>query len=81
MQEKTLYNTKYNTMYNMKTVTRTRKIGGSLVVTIPKEIVKEETLVEGELVEINVEKIKKDFFGVLKGIGRMTKEDELDTHE
>lgn len=61
----------------MKTLTRTRGIGGSLVVTIPKEIVKEELLCEGELVEIQVEKVKKDFFGALKGIGSFTKEDEL----
>ncbi len=61
----------------MKTLTRTRGIGGSLVVTIPKEIVKEELLSEGELVEIQVEKVKKDFFGALKGVGSFTKEDEL----
>lgn len=63
----------------MKALTRTRAIGGSLIVTIPKEIVKEESLKENELVEIEVEKIKKDGFGLFKGIGRFTKEDELDT--
>ncbi|MBS3080780.1 AbrB/MazE/SpoVT family DNA-binding domain-containing protein [Candidatus Pacearchaeota archaeon] len=61
----------------MKTLTRTRIVGGSLVVTIPKEIVKEESLQEGELVEIEVSKVKKDFFGVLKGIGHFTKEDKF----
>lgn len=65
----------------MRAVARARKIGGSLVVTIPKEIVKEESIQEGEAVEIEVEKIKKDFFGALKGIGKFTEEDELDTHE
>jgi len=64
----------------MKTLTRTRAIGGSLVVTIPKEIVREEFLKEGELVEIEVKKTKKDFFGALKGIGSFTKEDELMGH-
>ena len=54
----------------MKTLTRTRAIGGSLVVTIPKEIVKEESLTENELVEIDVEKIKKSGFGMFRGIGR-----------
>lgn len=61
----------------MKTITRTRAIGGSIVVTIPKEIVKEESLKEGELVEIEVSKIKKDYFGALKGIGRFTKGDKF----
>jgi len=61
----------------MKILTRTRSVGGSLMVTIPKEIVKEELLIEGELVELEVEKVKKDFFGSLKGIGPFTKQDEL----
>ena len=65
----------------MKAVTRARKIGGSLIVTIPKEIVKEENIKEGELVQIDVEKIKKSYFGALKGVGKFTKKDELDTHE
>ena len=63
----------------MKILTRTRPIGGSLVVTIPKEIIREESIQAGELIEIEVEKVKKDFFGALKGIGSFTKADELDT--
>ena len=63
----------------MKTITRTRAVGGSLVVTIPKEIVREEDLKENELVEIQIGKVKRDFFGAFKGIGPFTKEDELDT--
>lgn len=59
------------------TLTTTRKIGGSLMVTIPKEIVVEENLREGEIVKIEVKKIRKDFFGALKGIGPFTKDDEL----
>lgn len=64
----------------METITRTRKVGGSLVVTLPKEIVKEEGLREGEAVKIQVEKVKKDYFGALKGMRSFTKEDEFDTH-
>ena len=30
----------------MKAVTRTKKVGGSIMVTIPKEIVKEENIIE-----------------------------------
>ena len=65
----------------MESIVRTRKVGGSLTVTLPKEIVKEEALQEGELVTINVKKAKKCYFGAAKGIGPFTKEDELNTHE
>ncbi|HLC74611.1 MAG TPA: AbrB/MazE/SpoVT family DNA-binding domain-containing protein [Candidatus Nanoarchaeia archaeon] len=61
----------------MKTVARTRSIGGSLVVTIPKEIVREEMIQENELVEIEVKRTKRDFFGALRGVGHFTEEDEL----
>ena len=63
----------------MKTLTRTRAIGGSLIVTIPIEIVREESIKEGELVSIEVEKIRKSGFGILKGMRSFKKEDELDT--
>lgn len=64
----------------MKTITRTRSIGGSLVVTIPKEIVKEEGIQNGELIGIEIEKIKKSGFGLLKGkLGKFKQEDKLDT--
>lgn len=54
----------------MKTIAKTRKIGGSLVITIPSNIFKNERLKE-------MKKVKKDYFGALKGIGSFTKEDEL----
>jgi len=59
----------------MKALTRTRSVGGSLIVTIPKEIVKEESLRENELVEIKVQKVRKSGFGLLKGIGKFTDKD------
>ena len=62
----------------METLTRIRAIGGSLVVTIPKEVVKEEGIQEGELIKIKVEKMKKDGFGLFKGIGKFTKEDRIE---
>lgn len=48
---------------------KTRKIGGSLVVTLPIEIIKDQNIEEGEVVEIKVKKRRKDYFGALKGIG------------
>ncbi|MBS3149619.1 AbrB/MazE/SpoVT family DNA-binding domain-containing protein [Candidatus Woesearchaeota archaeon] len=61
----------------MKSVTRTRKIGGSIVVTVPKEIVKEEGIIEGELIEFEARKLKKSGFGLLKGMRPFTKEDKF----
>lgn len=62
-------------------IVRTRATGGSLVVTIPKEIAEQESIREGEVIKIRVKKIRKSAFGILKGIRSFTKQDELKTHE
>ena len=62
-------------------IAKTRKVGGSLVVTLPKELVESKKIKEGEIVEIRVTKVRKDGFGVLKGMKRFTAEDELAAHE
>ena len=61
-----------------KSLSRIRCIGGSLVVTIPKEIVKLKSLMEGELIELEIEKPNENFFGALQGIGSFTREDRLE---
>jgi hypothetical protein len=66
---------------SLKSVSRVRSIGGSLVVTIPKEVVKEKSLSPGVLVEIEIEKPREDFFGSLKGIGSFTREDRMGDRE
>jgi len=60
---------------------KTRKVGGSLVVTLPKELVESKKIKEGEIVEITVNKIRKDGFGVFKGLTPFTVNDELTAHE
>ena len=65
----------------MKTIARARAVGGSLVATIPKEIVEEEDVHEGDLIEIEIKKPKKSFSGVAKDIGPFTEEDEMKAHE
>jgi len=62
-------------------LTKTRKVGGSIVVTLPKEIMEIEQIKENEYVEITVKKCRKDGFGILKGLGPFTIEDELNTHD
>jgi len=60
------------------TLVKARKLGGSLVVTIPKEIVDHESIIEGETLRITVKKVKRSWFGAFKGVGPMTREDEFD---
>ncbi len=61
----------------MRTLTKTRAIGGSLVVTIPANMVKEKSIKKNEMIEIEVNKIKIDGFGKFKGIGLFREEDRL----
>ena len=60
---------------------KTRKVGGSLVVTLQKELVESKRIKEGEIVEISVKKVRKDGFGMLKGLTPFTAKDELTAHE
>jgi len=50
------------------------------MVRIPKEVVEQEDIREGEMVEIEVKKAQKSGFGIDPQIGPMTRADELDTH-
>ncbi len=52
----------------METLSKVRAVGGSLMVRIPKDLVKAESIKDGEIVKIKVEKVKKSFFGLLKGL-------------
>ncbi|RLI27237.1 hypothetical protein DRO58_04620 [Candidatus Bathyarchaeota archaeon] len=60
---------------------KTRKVGGSLVVTLPKTLVEEKKIREGEIIEITVRKVRKDGFGIFKRMKTFTVEDELKAHE
>lgn len=61
----------------MKTLAKIRRIGGSLIVTIPKQVVEVEDLEPKMIVEVEIEKVKKSFFGMAKGVGSFTKGDEM----
>jgi antitoxin component of MazEF toxin-antitoxin module len=61
-----------------KAVSRAKRIGGSIVVKLPEEVVDQEDIHEGEMVEVR--KAKKSWFGSMSGIAPLTREDELDVH-
>jgi hypothetical protein len=61
----------------LKTLAKTRRIGGSIVVTIPANIVQNEQIRENEIIELEVRKLRKNYFGALKGIGHFTREDRI----
>ena len=58
-----------------------RRVGGSLMVPIPKEIAELEHIIPGEVVEIEVRKIKKDYFGALPGLKPLKKSEKWDIHD
>lgn len=62
----------------IKSLAKTRRIGGSLVVTIPKKVVEQQSIEEGEMVKVNVEKVRINGFGMLKGIGKFTRKDRME---
>jgi hypothetical protein len=60
----------------MESLTKVKRVGGSLMVTLPKELVEAEKLQPEQTVKIQVKKVKRSFFGAAKGIGPWTKEDK-----
>ena len=68
-------------MSNTTALVKTRRVGGSLVVTLPKEVTESKGIKEGEIIEITVKKLRVDGFGALRGIGPFTPDDELKAHE
>lgn len=58
-----------------------RKVGGSLMVTIPKEIAELEHISAGEMVSVEVRKVKRDYFGALRGLKPLKKSEKWDIHE
>jgi hypothetical protein len=61
----------------VRCLTKARKVGGSLVVTLPKELVETQKIKENEFLEITVKKCRKNGFGVFKGMAPFTAKDEL----
>ncbi|MBM5805630.1 MAG: AbrB/MazE/SpoVT family DNA-binding domain-containing protein [Candidatus Verstraetearchaeota archaeon] len=60
---------------------KVRKVGGSLVVTLPKELVESKKIREGEIVNVDIRKVRMDGFGIFKGMSSFTAGDEMKAHE
>lgn len=64
-------------MEEITAIVKPRRIGGSLVVTIPSNIVKAEKISENNLLTIKVVKKKRtSYLGALKGIGSYNREED-----
>lgn len=64
-----------------RAVIRAKRVGGSIMVRLPKEVVDQEDIHEGEMVELDVHKARKSFFGATPGIGPFTREDKMKDHD
>ena len=64
-------------------VSKAISVGGSIMVTIPKQVAEMLNLHPNEPLEVEVKKVKKSGFGMFKGtkLTPFTKEDELHLHE
>lgn len=61
-----------------KLLVKARKLGGSLIVTIPSEVVEVENIHPNDVVSVEIKKEKRSWFGAFPGLSPFTKEDELD---
>ena len=59
-------------------VAKAKRVGGSIMVTLPKQVVELLGVVEGDVVALNVQLPRRSFLGALRGIGSFTEEDRAD---
>lgn len=60
---------------------RAKRVGGSIMVRIPKDTVEFERIADGDLIRFEPKKVRKDVFGSLPDIGPFTREDKLDVKD
>ncbi len=58
----------------METIQRAKRIGGSLMIRIPKDIVEHESIHAGEAVQLEIKKVRKDWFGSVPDLKPWNKE-------
>ena len=59
---------------------KAKRVGGSLMVTVPKAVVDLLGLEEGEVLELTVRRPRQSYLGALRGIGSFAEADRAD-HE
>lgn len=62
----------------MEVLVKTRKLGGSLIVTIPNDAVKKMELKENETVSLSLNRPKKSYFGIAPNISAFTEKNRFD---
>ena len=62
----------------MEVLTKLRKVGGSVMARIPKEVMEQELFQPGETVKIEIKKIKISGFGIAKGMKPFSQKEELE---
>ena len=65
----------------MEVLTKLRRVGGSVMARIPKEVLERESLHPGETVKIEVKKAKIDGFGIFKGMKSFTQKERQEMWE
>jgi bifunctional DNA-binding transcriptional regulator/antitoxin component of YhaV-PrlF toxin-antitoxin module len=67
----------------MSFISKAVSVGGSIMVTVPKQVAELLNLHPNEPVEVEVKKVKKSGFGMFKGtnLTPFTKDDALHLHE
>ena len=57
---------------------KTRRAGGSLIVTLPREVAELLGLRESEVVRITVERPRRSYIGAFRGIGKFKHKERAD---
>lgn len=65
----------------MEVLTKLRKVGGSVMARIPKEVLEHESLHPGETIRLEVKKVKISAFGIAKGIKSFTHKERQEMWE
>ena len=61
----------------MEVVAKTRKVGGSLMISIPKAVVEKEDLKSDQLVKVRIEPVLKSGFGIVRDLPSFKKSDRF----
>lgn len=62
-------------------IQRAKRVGGSIMVRIPKDAVELEQIADGDLIRFEPKKVRRDVFGSLPDVGPFTQEDKFDARD